>query len=199
MSVYKIAIIGSPCCGKTSIIEELKTKYETVSPNIRVIYIPEVATCFLSGLSKPDPFIFQYYVAKTQVLLEDTVSAVNDTEDIILICDRGIFDAYVYQEKDDADNILSKIGEIKDYSLIFYLESLPKELFELKKANNPSRKETVYSDVVNLGEKTLEVWRTNSHAEIKEIKVKMNLGDRADALVFEINRFFEKEVLKRKI
>ena len=99
---FRIALVGTPGAGKTSVLRILRESIPET--NFKVEFIDEAATIIMQDrsvktLRKNDPVAFQEKVSVTQLFLED--GALNrafseGTEKYLQITDRALPDAYVY-------------------------------------------------------------------------------------------------------
>lgn len=130
-----IAITGGPCAGKTSVLEHLSDDEELHGS---FLMVPEAATMLLPGFlavrAETDDREstwqrrFQTSVTTLQLELEESYKAHATNSDIpLLLCDRGLLDAYVYTQSAEAI-LASAVGSEKEaldrYYAVVHLESL---------------------------------------------------------------------------
>lgn len=163
--IEKYVLTGPPCSGKSTVLEQLKKEY----PNYH--FVPEVASIIIGQLGifpGEDPLSqkrFQSTIYRTQKLFEATsvkFAISNDKKGIIF--DRGALDgaAYVPGGMKEFERIVGtdQEEEFKYYNKVIYMSVPPKDIYELKKTNNPARKET-YQQACELGEKIHRVWKSH--------------------------------------
>ena len=170
--IHRIAFAGPPASGKSTTLELLRNYAH--APNVHIIFLDEVATSFMNWpeyiASHDDPLIRQYYIMKTQIMLEDMAmqKAVHSEKEIILIVsDRAVIDLYVYLNDDEAAKIVTdedaeKFADRYDHVLFFETTGEAQFLSH----NNPSRHEQSYSEIQEVGERTYEAWKKHSRCEM---------------------------------
>ena len=106
--IYKIAITGGPCAGKTSAIERVREHFS--DKGFRVFTVPEVPTMVvLSGgmilmakFNAQERMKFQSLLIRFQMYIEDYITKLADMSKSpsIVLCDRGTMDPEAYITKD---------------------------------------------------------------------------------------------------
>lgn len=154
MNIYKIALTGGPCAGKTTVLKEITKLLQ--EDGYHVITIPETATYLIANgtpplASKEHSIKFQNIVLKTQIqkeelaltyckdTLETEPTFFKDKKGIIIICDRGIMDNRAYLCQNEFDDLINRhnLNELEilySYNLVIDLISLAttnKEMYEL--------------------------------------------------------------------
>ncbi|MDD5318997.1 MAG: AAA family ATPase, partial [Candidatus Pacebacteria bacterium] len=101
--IYKIAITGGPCGGKSKAMSYLMERLTELG--FYVIVVPEQATFMIEGSNiRPgkhgiDVSYFQKELLRGQIEVEDRyqrVAEFSDAEKIIILCDRGALDGMAY-------------------------------------------------------------------------------------------------------
>lgn len=154
MNIYKIALTGGPCAGKTSVLKRIKELLK--EDGYHVVTIPETATYLIANGTPPlanenHSKKFQDLVLKAQITKEeialtycyDTLETAPDffenKKGIIILCDRGVMDNRAYLSQEDYDEMLYRhnLNELEllySYDLAINLVSLAttnKELYAL--------------------------------------------------------------------
>lgn len=98
--IYKIAITGGPCAGKTSTIEHVKQHFTKLG--YRVFAVPEVPTMvvlaggmiLMSKFNTQERMKFQSMLIRFQMYIEDYITKLADMAKMpsIVLCDRGTMD-----------------------------------------------------------------------------------------------------------
>lgn len=194
MSVFKIALTGGPCGGKTTSIQRIEEEF--TEKGYRVIVVPEAATILINMGIKPfgDKAIpimeFQRLVIDLQLKLEDIARrSVREDEDVIILCDRGIIDdkAYVsHQEFRELieDINMSEIDLFNEYDLVIHLKSAAdgkEEFYTL--SNNTARSESP-EEARARDQLTLEAWL--GHDNLKIIGNETGFDEKIDSVVQKI-------------
>lgn len=169
-AIKKIAIVGGPCGGKTTLLEKL-AKHPRLQN--RFLVVPEAASLLLPGflavksetVARDHPWQkhLQRSIIAAQLGLEATFAAHAAKNDIsMLVCDRGLLDADVYTS--DGLEILEKEFGISlqkatdNYTGVIHLESLAVAAPHLYgKANNHTRYETI-EEAREVESRTLAAW-----------------------------------------
>ena len=122
--IWKFAITGGPCGGKTEGIPMVKKFFE--SGGYKVFTIPEAATIIKEeiGLDFSDLSNYEFQTAVLEVMLyleEQAMQFANKMEqDVIILCDRGIMDNKAYMPYEDFLKLLKEHELSEDTALIQY-------------------------------------------------------------------------------
>lgn len=134
MSIKKIALVGGPCAGKTTILSAIREEFPD-----QTIFVPEVATLLLEGgfpapgkhLSWSEKWqaAFQSAVLPLQQALEDTNELVAESKGSkLLVCDRGLLDGAAYTPGGVSEFCrrynLDHGKALANYTAVIHLESL---------------------------------------------------------------------------
>jgi deoxyadenosine/deoxycytidine kinase len=176
--MLKIGIMGVAGSGKTTLVSELK-KIFGIKFNIEIL--DDISNKSPFDDNNDTNFISQFYYFSTQIN-EENKRSINNPD--ILICDKTIFDRWIYWKKylikvgenkdlNDKDNILKTIFDywINTYDLIFFIR-VDKEIIKIRNEGNNLR-DTDYDDfedIENLFLKTVkknnvliaEIWNNKS-------------------------------------
>lgn len=118
--VYKIALSGGPCAGKTSVLTDLRDYIQGLG--VRCFVVPEAATMFLAGGMDVEKDLgtdhvvanFQVALLATQFHLEDSFCAMAATVSpdslSVVICDRGCMDGKAYMTPEMWHEMLERTG-----------------------------------------------------------------------------------------
>ena len=159
----KIAFSGGPHSGKSAVLMLLEKRLVSEKKN-RVVFVPEAASEILSkGKLHPlaNPYEFQREVLKKQLESEDRVG----TEECLhRVFDRAIPDAYTYLPRDQAGRLLQEtMGEsanlpsvLKRYDACLFFDTYYAGHIS---SGNKQRVETSFEDLMDLSQKTLNVWK----------------------------------------
>ncbi|CAB4034118.1 Hypothetical predicted protein, partial [Paramuricea clavata] len=112
--VYRVALTGGPCAGKTTSQARICTFFENLG--WKVFRVPEAATVLLGGgvkfkdLSPEQSFRFQENLLKTIIQLENTFFDLAEAcnQNCLVICDRGVMDASAFLTKEQWQTLLKK-------------------------------------------------------------------------------------------
>lgn len=175
--VYKIALTGGPCAGKTSALKEisvfLKNKgYETV-------VVSETATELInSGITSAkigqrnfQKNLLELQLKKEQIFLN---CAGQLSENAVVIFDRGCLDGKAYLEDAEYDGILDELNLNENdilsfYDAVIFLDSAAMSDDKLYSVsdNNPARIETeAEAKIINV--RTRQVWKNHNSLTIIE-------------------------------
>lgn len=113
----KIAFIGLPCCGKTTLAKK-------VSQYLAGSYVPEMARFYIKNIGRPLESGDQYIIAKFQSDLEKEL----ELSEGITVCDVPVYTSaiydYVYNKGKDVDKIL-ELSNQHNYDIIFNIVDSP--------------------------------------------------------------------------
>ena len=176
MKIYKIALTGGPCGGKTTGLSFIEREFTKMG--YKVVIIPESATeIILSGLNKSaftTNYLFEKNILNLQIAKEhlyfDACSKLPN-EKVLLVCDRGVMDCKSFMTDEEFNNYLleNRMNEISlrdNYDAVFHLLTAAKgaeQFYTLE--NNQARSETIEQARVN-DTKTIEAWTGHPHFRI---------------------------------
>ena len=195
MKIFKIALTGGPCAGKTTMLKNITEHLN--EKGISNVVVPETATELIvngvvpKGTNKSVKW-FQDIVLRTQVFKEDmSKSYVSNmyypASFAVMICDRGIIDgkAYLSNGKDFDDilksNNLSYINTLDSYDLVVDLITLADCNKDLYNLDNEARTETK-EQAIKLDRKTSNAWAM--HRNLKIINTSVCIDEEA-SLIFK--------------
>lgn len=175
--VYKIALTGGPCSGKTTALTRIREHFS--SHGFRVYTVPETATILLTnGLSFRDMppnqlFVAQLNMMKAQLSLEDTFESIarSTNDKAIIICDRGAVDPAAFIDKTMWQAILDENSTSNQklysrYEAVVHLVTVAigaEEFYTLE--NNAARSETPEQSAM-VDRRLREVWLGHPHLRV---------------------------------
>ncbi|XP_054166405.1 TRPL translocation defect protein 14-like [Oppia nitens] len=176
--VYRLALTGGPCSGKTTGQARLCTFFENIG--WKVYRVPETATTLFSGgvrfpdLSKEAADKFQENLIKVMIATETTFFdlAQSDKRNVLVVCDRGIMDAAAYMAKDVFDSVLKSNGwnavELRDnrYNQVIHLMTSAngaEAYYNIE--DNPCRTEGI-EQARQLDKATIEAWVGHPYIDV---------------------------------
>lgn len=122
--VWKVALTGGPCAGKTSSLSEISNFFRSRGWN--VFTSREAASVLLGGgvdftkCNSEQVYEVQNRILKIMCTIEDSYTAIceaaNPGEKCLVVCDRGIMDASVYCDKPTWERCLAFNGLTHDSS-----------------------------------------------------------------------------------
>ena len=197
----KIVLVGNAFSGKTRVLEGLQRR---IIPGNR--WKPEFVGEAASDVMREtplhpnkDPLAFQYAVSLTQILREAHAEQQADTEEnLLLICDRGVADAYVYLDDDAASQVLDNEPlecclSRYDLALLFdtYYNSTCESSGVDLKTGNAFRYETE-EQMAERSLRTVEVW--GRHENLITVPVFPTIDDKIVYVAHVINAFLSERV-----
>lgn len=203
--VKKIVLTGGPGSGKTTVLDKIKQVYE--SQGIKVLIVSETATELINGgISFLDETIslidFQEMVLRLQLAKEDLVDRVielSKKEDILVIYDRGTIDNTAYINKEEFEEVLTRLNHVKTFSELLNKYDLVINLVGREDfyttANNAARSEGV-NEALALGEKTLNSWV--GHQRVRIVQPKDTMEEKINEVLNIINDLLDKKQVKRQ-
>lgn len=195
MKVKKIVLAGGPACGKSGTMRRLKSF--PVHPSVHVVLVNEVASAFMNNWSEyvrrnDDPIVRQYYILKTQIMLEDLACAEAEKsgkERGLIVCDRGVLDAFAYLTNEELTEIITP-EEAKAFAYRYdgalTFEETNEENFSSR--NNSARIEQNYEEVQKIGERTRKVWKNMAKCPVASIYPAATMEEKTKDAAREINR-----------
>ena len=116
--IYKIAVTGGPCAGKSTSMEKVKNIFS--AKGYRVLCVPEVPTMvvvaggmiLMSQFNSEERVRFQALLIRFQMYAEDyfTKLAEMANQPAIVLCDRGTVDPAAYIPKEEFQAVLDEEG-----------------------------------------------------------------------------------------
>lgn len=182
--LIKICLTGGPCSGKTDILEALSKAIKEAG--YYVFIIPETASeLILNGIkvnSCLSPIAFQGFVLDKQIAKEKlyaNLSKYYDNDKIVILCDRGILDGFVYVGEKAFEKLLKERNfdmnkAYSQYDAVFHLVTTAdgaEEFYQWnsqppeRSCNNPARSETPEEAFIKDRE-TLEVWSKHPYFRV---------------------------------
>lgn len=206
MGIYKIAITGGPCGGKSTALGEIQ-KYFT-QKGFHVLIIEETATELIPNGMPPHLFPSQKDYQRCQLKLQlekekifAQAAELIGSENTLIVCDRGGMDNRAYLTEDDFHYILDDVERTEEellasYDAVFHLVTAAKGAEEFyTTANNPARTETP-KEAADLDDRILLAWE--KHPYVKVIDNRGDFEDKIQRLLQEITDYiaFSKKVAK---
>lgn len=199
--IYRLAITGGPCAGKTEGIKELKA-YLT-KKGFRVLLIPEIATFMMkNGIVPYDSCVtqleFQKIIFEAQLFMENLVCRVarelqHDLK-IVIIEDRTLMDNKIYLEDVQFEAILEKFGLSEEeilarYDLVIHMISTSVQNAEFyNRTSNKYRIESV-EEAKELELREKYVWK--NHPNVVRINSMPTLKEKIEKLKDAARKFLE--------
>lgn len=167
--IYKIALTGGPCAGKTTALRAIWLFLRKKGYN--VVIVPETATELINGGITPTnigQINFQKNLLELQLKKEQifTESAEQLGENAVIVFDRGCLDGKAYLTDDEYTDILDELNLneedlINFYDAVIFLDSAAMSNENIySTSNNPARNETV-SEARKINISTQEVWKNH--------------------------------------
>lgn len=204
--VKRIVLTGGPGSGKTSVLEKINQVYS--SEGYKVIIVPETATELMNnGITFKDGSIslvdFQELVMRLQLAKEEVVDRtieLMDSEKVIIVYDRGTIDNTAYINKEEFEEILTRLNHVKSftdlmnkYDLVINL--VGREDFYTTE-NNKARSESA-SDALKLGDATLKCWL--GHKTVKIVMPKDTVSEKINEVLNIINESLNLRQVRKQV
>lgn len=194
MEVKKIVLAGGPACGKSGVIHRLQRFPQ--NPAVHVVFVNEVASVVMKWpeyiRDNDDPTVRQYYILKTQIMLEDLARAEAEKsgkERGLIVCDRGVLDAFAYLTNEELAKIITPEEAesfARRYDGVLTFEETKEEHFSSR--NNSARVERDYEDARRIGERTREVWKNMAQCPVASVYPAATMEEKTKDAAREINR-----------
>ncbi|CAN8065910.1 unnamed protein product [Agarophyton chilense] len=197
--VYRVAITGGPCAGKTTALAEVSERLR--SRGFAVYVVPEAATLIFTGgatfegLTPAQVLNFQTQLLRTQIALEDSfvsIAAASNTPSFVL-CDRGTCDGRAYMTSSLWNRMLAEnawdMVSIRDarYDVVVHLVTAAdgaRRFYTLE--NNKARSESP-EHAMRLDRRTQSAWVGHPHLRIVDNRTNFREKiNRVDARVSEV-------------
>jgi predicted ATPase len=153
--VYRIAVTGGPCAGKSTFLALLRNTLEERT-GVKVYCVPEAATLLVTGglwwsAENEATIVNQLAVLKTQIALEDAFyeAAKATKSPALIVCDRGVMDGRAYCTPEQYDEIMRRSGykldQLRDsrYDAVLHLVTAAIGAPAHYNFDNPARFESV--------------------------------------------------------
>lgn len=177
--IIKVVITGGPCAGKTSALNTLINHF---SPDFRVYAIPEAATMtFNSGFTivqkestKENNKTFNKSIIQFQMDMEKYFESLASYSEkrVLLLCDRGVCDNFIYCMEDNAKKIVKETGWSKNYllndryDLVLHLVTAANGAEEYYTLDNNAARSESKEEAIILDKKLQEAWMAHPNFEI---------------------------------
>lgn len=192
--LIRIVFAGSPGTGKTSVLEVLKSRVNpSEETRVHVGFVDEAATELLRNIHAEaechplnNPVLFQRLVIDCQHAMEQAAIDRNFPCNI-LICDRGLADAFAYVGEQDAQDLLGKsIDEsLNEYDAVLFFKPFQSEKV---REGNEYRYENG-ERMTKLAEKTFEVW--GKHPNFYKVPAFSSINQKAEYVSALLNYIVE--------
>lgn len=196
--IFKFAITGGPCGGKSTAMARLREHFE--ERGYAVIVVPEVATIlFGSGISIGENGVsvdlFQEMVLRQSIVQEQiaTQAAIKYRDGgrrVVIFCDRGLLDGRAYVDDTSFEKIAEAVGyrveELSEsqYHGVYHLQSVAVGLPHLfSSENNKMRKENS-KEAADLDHRSFLAWQSHPHHRV--IDNSTDFGNKISRLIAEI-------------
>ena len=200
--VYKIAVTGGPCAGKTTAVEAVKKIF--TERGFKVMVVPEVPTLLVKcgAMIRMDRFTstnrisFQKMLMKAAIHLEDYfthLASMNKAPGIV-ICDRGTMDPRAYISNEEFETILHDEGwtyaSLRDrrYDEVIFMKTAAdgaEQFYTLE--GHVARHEGVQV-AKQLDEKTLNGWAQHPRITIIPNVLGETFQDKINRVVYAVER-----------
>lgn len=203
--VRRIVLTGGPGSGKTSVLEKINKVYS--SEGYKVIIVPETATELMNnGISFRDESIslvdFQELVMRLQLAKEEVVERaieLSNNDKVIVIYDRGTIDNTAYIRKEEFEEILARLNNVKSFADLMnkydmVINLVGREDFYTTE-NNSARAEDA-SEALKLGDATLKCWL--GHKKVKIVLPKDTMEEKTNVVLNIINDLLKEKLVKRQ-
>ena len=212
MRLFKFVLTGGPCSGKTTASARLQSYLS--ERGLRVFVVPEAATLLWSCGAEPSDFgkypgtaeVFQRYVLRTQIHLEDEITAYARAtgQRCVVLCDRGLMDGSAYVD----DELFAELLKDEDLDVIGARDMRYNAVLHLVTAadgaeryytleNNVGRYENL-SEAKQLDAKTQKAWAGHPHHVIINNDGGITFEQKMERLVASIAGFVGLQATPRK-
>lgn len=93
--MYKFALVGTSCVGKTTLLEKLEEELKTMFPRKTIVTVEEAARLYFSTHKAKNPFSF-FHQTRIQNLVHKQEQQIMKKNPDLVISDRSVIDAIVY-------------------------------------------------------------------------------------------------------
>lgn len=208
--VKRVVLTGGPGSGKTTVLESIIKVFE--SQGVKVVVVPETATEIITagirgfGDDPIDMVDFQELIMRLQLAKEDVYDRAADMyekqypdKDILIVYDRGTIDNTAYINKEEFEDVLSRLNNVKSFSELMNKYDLVLNLVGKREfyttENNKARSEDA-DTALALGENTLRSWF--GHEKIKIVLPRDEMSEKINEALNYINEIFDIMPVKRQ-
>lgn len=208
--IKRVVLTGGPGSGKTTVLENIVKVFE--SQGVKVVVVPETATEVINagikgfGDEPIDMLDFQELIMRLQLAKEDVYDRAVEMylnkypdKDVLVVYDRGTIDNTAYINKEEFDEVLNRLDNVKSYSELMNKYDLVLNLVGRRDfyttENNKARSENVDS-ALELGERTLKSWF--GHEKIRIILPRDSVEEKINETLNYLNQLFDKKQVKRQ-
>lgn len=176
MNITTIAVTGGPCGGKSTAMRHIREHF--TAKGYTVLVIPESATELIGGGVAPWTCAtpYDYQVLQFQLQLEKErlfllAAGQMNTEQLLLLCDRGIPDSMAYMTHEQYEQMVLAHGFtpqqiLSRYDAVFHLVTAADgALAHYTTDNNGARTETP-EEAIALDRRTCAAWDAHPHRRI---------------------------------
>ena len=199
---FRIALVGTPGAGKTSVLRILRES--AAQAGYKVDFIDEAATVIMHDtavreLRRTDPVAFQEKVSVTQLFAEDGAfmnAMTEGTEKYLQITDRALPDAYVYLNGEQRKELRLPLPSIDELNAR-YDAVICFEIFHHRsslKAGNALRAEKDISTVEKVYDRSLRVY--SKHKRFYLVSPYDDIRDKAKRVAEIINEVIGETVIQ---
>lgn len=209
-TIYKIAITGGPCSGKSTALSWLQSDFR--KKGYMCLFVSETATDLILGGITPttidDNYNFETAIMRHQIekerIFEEAAKHVVGYDKVLIICDRGVMDCKAYMSELEFAHCLKALGTneiaLRDsYDAVFHLVTAADGAREFYNLQNKARRETI-DEAIEADKRTLNAWVGHPHLRVIdnstdfEKKMRRLVGEITDFLgtdkPYEIERKF---------
>lgn len=168
--VYRVALTGGPCAGKTTSQARISTFFENLG--WKVFRVPEAAAALLGGgvkfsdLTEEQSYKFQENLLKTMMQLENTYFDLANSlnQNCLVICDRGVMDASAFLRKEQWQELLDKYNwnnvNLRDdrYNQVVHLVTAAKGAEAFYRLDNDGIRTEGFALARELDDKACQAW-----------------------------------------
>ena len=176
--IFKIAITGGPCAGKSTALSWVKDEYEKRGWTVYIV--GEVATEVSMGNASPHEFkdkalgqAAMYFKQIADETFYETVARDNaeDGDRILIVCDRGAADAFGFLDREQQQRFLAKTGTTRRkifarYDAVFHLVSAAIGAPEYYTVSNNSARREGLEEAAESDRRIVKAWTGHPHLRI---------------------------------
>ncbi len=196
--IFKIALTGGPCAGKTTALREIWLFLRKKGFN--VVIVPETATELINGGITPSDIgqinfqknLLELQLKKEQIFLK---SAEKLGKNVVIVYDRGCLDGKAYLKDEEYAQILDELrlneeDLLNSYDAVIFLDSAAmRNDMIYSTANNPARKETA-DEAKKINIRTQNIW--NKHKLFTIIESESDFEEKISKLLSVIENLIIK-------